>query len=201
MEQLKKDYVAKLLEQQKVILQMISKPGLSHDMKTELKSQFAAKEKLIQQTQQELAASDAKKLRMQELQKEYEKLQATAEARGGRGGRGRATRGWRGRGRRGGSTNSFGSVFIDNRTTCVKVDDVPQTMNSEEGVFSHFLQYGRVKSVKMVPPTSAIVTYETRKEGEVAMAEDNTVGGQTMHLSWTSAPPTPAVDTMAEVCS
>jgi len=145
----------------------------------------------------------------EELKKKLESLKAEAASLGidgaggagatsyGYGGRGRGRGGYVPRGRggytpyaaRGGAMGPNRSLRIDNRTTKLKIDELPAGADADK-VRAHFATFGEVDTFDA---STATVVYKARNSAEQALragAEIPDVG--TVKLSWIQPPPTAA---------
>ncbi|KAL6077879.1 putative PRP38 family domain-containing protein [Balamuthia mandrillaris] len=98
-----------------------------------------------------------------------------------RGTRGAASwRGGRGRGRGGGPS----AFKLDNRTTVIRVQNLPEELRSEELLRAHFQSFGSILSVVYQEDGSALVQFDTRRMAEMAFQHGQTYNNQTMNFGW-----------------
>lgn len=109
--------------------------------------------------------------------------------RGFRGGRGYRGRGSGGRGGRGyGGRSPFGaqSHTLDNRTTIVRVDNLPEEARDPMVLEQHFGNFGAIERVVLdkEAPTSGFVKFQDRYSGQAALQHGQAFGEATLEMAW-----------------
>ncbi|KAI9987090.1 hypothetical protein PInf_022948 [Phytophthora infestans] len=121
-------------------------------------------------------------------QAELSALEAEAGGRGGRGGRWSAGRGgYRGgRGGRGRGGFGRGSHTLDNRTTIVKVANLPEEACDPVVLTQHFGNFGAVERVVMdeTAPGQGFIKFQDRYAGQAALNHGNVFGDKQLQMAW-----------------
>ncbi|KAG6615739.1 putative RNA-binding protein [Phytophthora cinnamomi] len=121
-----------------------------------------------------------------------------AEASGGRGGRGgqwSAGRGYRGgRGGRGRGGFGRGSHTLDNRTTIVKVANLPEEARDPILLTQHFGNFGSVERVVMDEraPGQGFIKFQDRYAGQAALNHGTMFGDKQLEMGWVESQEAPA---------
>ncbi|KAI9992682.1 hypothetical protein PInf_014549 [Phytophthora infestans] len=122
------------------------------------------------------------------LKAELSALEAEAGGRGGRGGRWSAGRGgYRGgRGGRGRGGFGRGSHTLDNRTTIVKVANLPEEACDPVVLTQHFGNFGAVERVVMdeTAPGQGFIKFQDRYAGQAALNHGNVFGDKQLQMAW-----------------
>ncbi|KAE9009256.1 hypothetical protein PF002_g6366 [Phytophthora fragariae] len=121
-----------------------------------------------------------------------------AEASGGRGGRGgvwSAGRGYLGgRGGRGRGGFVRGSHTLDNRTTIVKVANLPEEARDPIVLTQHFGNFGSVERVVMdeATPGQGFIKFQDRYAGQAALTHGTMFGDKQLEMGWVESQEAPA---------
>ncbi|GMF14163.1 unnamed protein product [Phytophthora lilii] len=130
------------------------------------------------------------------LKAELSALEAEASGgRGGRGGRWSAGRGYRGgRGGRGRGGYGRGSHALDNRTTIVKVANLPEEARDPIVLTQHFGNFGAVERVVMdeAAPGQGFIKFQDRYAGQAALNHGNVFGDKQLEMGWVESQEAPA---------
>ncbi|KAG2764577.1 hypothetical protein PC129_g13466 [Phytophthora cactorum] len=129
------------------------------------------------------------------LKAELSALEAEAGGRGGRGGRWAAGRGYRGgRGGRGRGGFGRGSHTLDNRTTIVKVANLPEEARDPVVLTQHFGNFGAVERVVMdeTAPGQGFIKFQDRYAGQAALNHGNVFGDKQLQMGWIETQEAPA---------
>ncbi|TDH70420.1 hypothetical protein CCR75_007063 [Bremia lactucae] len=129
------------------------------------------------------------------LKAELSALEAEAGDRGGRGGRFSAVRGYRGgRGGRGRRGYGRGSHTLDNRTTIVKVANLPEEACDPVVLTQHFGNFGAVERVVMdeAAPGQGFIKFQDRYAGQAALTHGNVFGDKQLQMGWVETQEAPA---------
>ncbi|KUF96649.1 Myosin protein [Phytophthora nicotianae] len=129
------------------------------------------------------------------LKAELSALEAEAGGRGGRGGRWSGGRGYRGgRGGRGRGGFGRGSHTLDNRTTIVKVANLPEEARDPVVLTQHFGNFGAVERVVMdeTAPGQGFIKFQDRYAGQAALNHGNVFGDKQLQMGWVETQEAPA---------
>ncbi|GMF20006.1 unnamed protein product [Phytophthora fragariaefolia] len=129
------------------------------------------------------------------LKAELSALEAEAGGRGGRGGRWSAGRGYRGgRGGRGRGGLGRGSHTLDNRTTIVKVANLPEEACDPIVLTQHFGNFGSVERVVMdeAAPGQGYIKFQDRYAGQAALNHGTMFGDKQLEMGWVESQEAPA---------
>ncbi|CAH0522353.1 unnamed protein product [Peronospora belbahrii] len=132
------------------------------------------------------------------LKAELSALEAEAEASGGPGGCGgrwSSGRGYRGgRGGRGRGGYGRGSHTLDNRTTIVKVVNLPEEARDPIVLTQHFGNFGAVERVVMdgAAPDQGFIKFQDRYAGQAAMNHGNVFANKHLSMEWVEYQEAPA---------
>lgn len=133
------------------------------------------------------------------LQAELSALEAEASGgRGGRGGRWATGRGYRGgrggRGRGGRSPYGHSSHTLDNRTTIVKVANLPEEARDPIVLTQHFGNFGAVERVVMddTAPEQGFIKFQDRYSGQAALTHGKRFGDKQLEMAWVETQEAPA---------
>ncbi|KAG2532099.1 hypothetical protein BBO99_00000511 [Phytophthora kernoviae] len=131
------------------------------------------------------------------LQAELSALEAEASGgRGGRGSRWSSGRGYRGRGGRGrGGRSPYGhSNALDNRTTIVKVANLPEEARDPIVLTQHFGNFGAVERVVMddSAPGQGFIKFQDRYSGQAALNHGKAFGDKQLEMAWVESQHAPA---------
>lgn len=135
------------------------------------------------------------------LKAELSALEAEASTAGGRGGvspyggRGfRGGRGYRGRGVGGRGGRGYGargpyanqSHTLDNRTTIVRVANLPEEARDPMVLEQHFGNFGAIERVVLdkEAPTSGFIKFQDRYSGQAALNHGKSFGEATLEMAW-----------------
>ncbi|KAL3658453.1 hypothetical protein V7S43_016586 [Phytophthora oleae] len=135
------------------------------------------------------------------LKAELSALEAEAGSRGGRGGRWSAGRGFRGgRGGRGRGGFGRGSHTLDNRTTIVKVANLPEEARDPVVLTQHFGNFGAVERVVMdeAAPGQGFIKFQDRYAGQAALSHGNVFGDKQLEMGWVETQEAPAELTQSD---
>ncbi|KAG7391973.1 hypothetical protein PHYPSEUDO_002679 [Phytophthora pseudosyringae] len=136
------------------------------------------------------------------LKAELSALEAEAGGRGGRGGgRWSAGRGYRGgRGGRGRGGFGRGSNALDNRTTIVKVANLPDEARDPVVLTQHFGNFGAVERVVMdeAAPGQGFIKFQDRYAGQAALTHGNVFGDKQLEMGWVETQEAPAELTQSD---
>ena len=139
------------------------------------------------------------------LKAELSALEAEAEAsgdRGGRGGRWSSGRGYRGgRGSRGRGGYGRGSHTLDNRTTIVKVANLPEEARDPIVLTQHFGNFGAVERVVMdeTTPGQGFIKFQDRYAGQAALNHGNVFADKQLEMGWVEYQEAPAELTRSDL--
>uniref|UniRef100_A0AAV1U7P3 RRM domain-containing protein n=1 Tax=Peronospora matthiolae TaxID=2874970 RepID=A0AAV1U7P3_9STRA len=130
------------------------------------------------------------------LKEELSALEAEASGgSGGRGGRWSAGRGYRGgRGGRGRGGYGRGSHTLDNRTTIVKVANLPEEACDPVVLTQHFGNFGTVERVVMDEsfPGLGYIKFQDRYAGQAALSHGNVFADKQLEMAWVESHDAPA---------
>lgn len=135
------------------------------------------------------------------LKAELSALEAEAGGRGGRGGRWSTGRGFRGgRGGRGRGGFGRGSHTLDNRTTIVKVANLPEEARDPVVLTQHFGNFGAVERVVMdeTAPEQGFIKFQDRYGGQAALNHGNVFGDKQLEMGWVETQEAPAELTQSD---
>ncbi|CAH0486239.1 unnamed protein product [Peronospora farinosa] len=139
------------------------------------------------------------------LKAELSALEAEAEAsgdRGGRGGRWSSGRGYRGgRGGRGRGGYGRGSHTLDNRTTIVKVANLPEEARDPIVLTQHFGNFGAVERVVMdeAAPGQGFIKFQDRFAAQSALHHGNVFSDKQLEIGWVEYQDAPAELTRSDL--
>ncbi|KAL4160805.1 hypothetical protein PRNP1_001365 [Phytophthora ramorum] len=137
-----------------------------------------------------------------DLKAELSALEAEASGgRGGRGGRWSTGRGYRGgRGGRGRGGFGRGSHTLDNRTTIVKVANLPEEACDPIVLTQHFGNFGAVERVVMdeASPGQGFIKFQDRYAGQAALSHGNVFGDKQLEMGWVESQEAPAELTQSD---
>ncbi|TMW58372.1 hypothetical protein Poli38472_009931 [Pythium oligandrum] len=101
-----------------------------------------------------------------------------------------------GRGGRGGGRSPYGhySNALDNRTTIVKVENLPEEARDPSVLEQHFGSFGAVERVVVdaSAPDQGYIKFQDRYSGQTAMTRGGVYGETQLQLSWVEAQDAPA---------
>ncbi|CAI5739573.1 unnamed protein product [Hyaloperonospora brassicae] len=130
------------------------------------------------------------------LKEELSALEAEASgASGGRGGRWSSGRGYRGgRGGRGRGGYGRGAHTLDNRTTIVKVANLPEEARDPVVLTQHFGNFGTVERVVMDEscPGLGFIKFQDRYGGQAAFSHGNMFADKPLEMAWVESHDAPA---------
>ncbi|KAI9912909.1 hypothetical protein PsorP6_006052 [Peronosclerospora sorghi] len=130
------------------------------------------------------------------LKAELSALEAEASGSGpGRGGRWSSGHGYRGsRGGRGRRRYGRGSHTLDNRTTIVKVANLPEEARDPVVLTQHFGNFGAVERVVMdeTAPGQGFIKFQDRYAGQAALNHGNVFADKQLEMGWVESEDAPA---------
>lgn len=194
----KEELIKRQLAQQKEMLERMSRNSgqFSAADKRDLLNKITA----LSEELKSLASTQRTGDKITGLKAELSALEAEASAGPGRGVPGyRGGRGFRGgRGGRGGrgARGSFGhhSNTLDNRTTIVKVENLPEAARDPIVLEQHFGNFGAVERVVLdqTSPTQGYIKFHDRYGGQAALTHGKVFGESSLELGWVEAQEAPA---------
>ncbi|KUF77392.1 RNA-binding protein 26 [Phytophthora nicotianae] len=176
----------KVLEQKRELLE--KQRALKKQKEALIKRQLAQQKELLERM------SEAGE-NLNGLKAELSALEAEAGGRGGRGGRWSGGRGYRGgRGGRGRGGFGRGSHTLDNRTTIVKVANLPEEARDPVVLTQHFGNFGAVERVVMdeTAPGQGFIKFQDRYAGQAALNHGNVFGDKQLQMGWVETQEAPA---------
>lgn len=116
----------------------------------------------------------------------------TGAGRWGAGGRGYQRGG--GRGGRGGRGFPAHSHTLDNRTTIVKVENLPEAARDTSVLEQHFGNFGAIERVVVdaAAPSRGFIKFQDRYGGQAALTHGGVFGDATLELAWAEPQDAPA---------
>lgn len=139
------------------------------------------------------------------LKAELSALEAEASGSGGRGAYGRGFRGGRGYRGRGGPGRGRGgrggfSNTLDNRTTIVRVANLPEEARDPMVLEQHFGHFGAIERV-VLGDDGGFIKFQDRYGGQAALAHGKTFGESTLELGWAEPSEAPSALASADAAA